>query len=260
MTKLVRDHLIMLLNKGLREDRRALTAYRQPVSVEYGISSKSAEGSARVRIGDTEVVAGVKLEVGDPFPDTPNQGTLMVGAELLPMSNPEFESGPPSIDSIELARVVDRGLRESKTIDFTKLCITKGEKVWMVMVDIYPINDAGNLFDAASLAALAALKNAQFPEYDAKEGKVSYDKRTSKSLPLTCLPIEVTIIKIQNTYLVDPSSDEWKHLDARLTIAVDEKGTICAMQKGGGDALTLQDIDQMISLAITKAHELRKVL
>src|SRR3989338_5346357 len=164
MIRVVRDHIRSLAEKGAREDGRDFLEYRKPIKIEYGVSSKSAEGSARVTIGDTEVVAGVKLEVGEPFPDTPDEGVLMVGAELLPLSNPEFESGPPSIDSIELARIIDRGIRESKCIDFSKLCIKKGEKVWMVFIDIYPINDSGNLFDAASLAALAALKDAKFPE------------------------------------------------------------------------------------------------
>ena len=117
---MIKDHIISLLAKDMREDGRKLTEYRKPIKIEYGISPKSAEGSSRVMIGDTEVVAGVKLEVGKPFPDTPDDGVLMVNAELLPLSNPDFESGPPSIASIELARVVDRGIRESHMIDTEK--------------------------------------------------------------------------------------------------------------------------------------------
>jgi len=260
MIRVVRDHIRSLAEKGAREDGRDFLEYRKPIKIEYGVSSKSAEGSARVTIGDTEVVAGVKLEVGEPFPDTPDEGVLMVGAELLPLSNPEFESGPPSIDSIELARIIDRGIRESKCIDFSKLCIKKGEKVWMVFIDIYPLNDSGNLFDAASLAALAALKDAKFPEYDAKEGKINYEKRTSKCLPLTKLPVLVTVLKIKKRYLLDPTSNEVDSLDARLSVATIDNNIICAMQKGGEEALTLEDIDAMVDIATKQANIMRKLL
>src|SRR3989344_4544556 len=163
MYKEIRSHIISLLNANTRLDGRKLTEYRKPIEIEYGVV-KTAEGSARVKMGETEVMVGVKLDVGEPYPDTPNEGTIIVGAELLPLSNPEFELGPPGIQAIELARVVDRGIRESKAIDFKKLCIEKGGKIWMVVIDICPINDAGNLFDASSLAAPAALKDARYPE------------------------------------------------------------------------------------------------
>jgi len=45
----------------------------------------NAEGSAKVRIGNTWVLAGVKIDVGEPFPDTPNQGIFVVNAELTPL-------------------------------------------------------------------------------------------------------------------------------------------------------------------------------
>lgn len=123
-----RDYIESLVAKHTRVDGRAFDAYRN-IEIEYGVSSKSAEGSARVKIGDTEVVAGVKLEVGSPFSDKPDEGSIMVNVELLPLSSPLFEAGPPSIDAIELSRVTDRGIRESKAIDFKKLCIVEGESL-----------------------------------------------------------------------------------------------------------------------------------
>lgn len=254
-----RQHIINLLQKNLREDGRKPTDYRK-ISVEYGIAPKSAEGSARVRIGETEVIAGVKLEIGEPYPDKPNEGTLMVTAELLPLSSPEFESGPPDIKSIELARVVDRGIRESEALDFKKLCIKEGEKVWICCVDIYPINDAGNLFDAASLAALAAIKDTKFVDYDKEKFLVNYEKKTNKSLPLKYLPVGVTVIKIGNTLLVDPSVEEWSELDSRLTVATIEDGRICALQKGGDLTLSIGDIEKIIEIATEKAKILRGYL
>ncbi len=61
--------------------------------------------------------------IGTPFADTPDKGVLSTNAELIPMGSPNFEAGPPDEHSIELARVVDRGIRESEMIDLEKMCI-----------------------------------------------------------------------------------------------------------------------------------------
>ena len=257
MYKELRSHIISLLEANTRLDGRKLTEYRQPITVEYG-AIRTAEGSARVKIGETDIMVGVKLEVGEPYPDTPDEGTIIVGAELLPMSNPEFEPGPPQIQAIELARVVDRGIRESKALDFKKLCITPGEKIWMVVIDICPINDAGNLFDASSLAALAALKNTRFPAFNGV--KVDYKNKTDNKLQLEKTPIAVTVIKIGNKFIVDPDTEEEKVVDARLTVSSIENGTLCAMQKGGDMPLSAEDIDKMLDIGIEKGKELRKHL
>ena len=257
MYRELRSHIIGLLDANTRLDGRKLTEYRKPITVEYGIV-KTAEGSARVKIGETDVMVGVKLEVGEPYPDMPDEGTIIVGAELLALSNPEFEPGPPGIQAIELARVVDRGIRESKALDFKKLCIASGEKVWLVVIDICPINDAGNLFDASSLAALAALKDAKYPAFDGE--KVDYKTKTDKKLHLEKHPIAVTVIKIGNKFIVDPDIEEERVIDSRLTVSSIENGTLCALQKGGDIPLTEEEISKMLDIGMEKTRELRKYL
>ncbi len=253
-------HVLASLEKDIRFDGRKFDEFRK-IEVQYGISKKSAEGSARVKIGDTEVVAGVKMEIGKPFPDNPDEGTIMANVELLPLSSPDFETGPPDIKSIELARaVIDRGIRESKTLDFKKLCIKKGEKVWMIYIDAYSINDAGNLADAMGIAALAALQDAKFPKYDEKSERIVYDEKTKKKLDLSQLPIPVTVIKIKGKYLLDPSLEEEKAKEARLTITTVDNGDIVAFQKGGNGTLTEEDILKMVELSTKKGKEIRKLL
>lgn len=253
MNESMKKHLIDSLNKGVRYDRRKLDEFRK-VEIEYGIS-KSAEGSARARIGNTEVIVGVKLGIEKPYPDTPEEGCLMVGAELLPLSSPDFESGPPGIESIELARVVDRGIREAKAIDMKKLCIEKGEKAWSVFIDVCTINDDGNLLDAAGLAALAALKDTKFPKYE--DDGINYKEHTKEKLPLSKFPLPVTVYKIGKNFLVDPNLDEQEAHDARLTVTTTD-GKICALQKGGDSPLTIEDIKAMVEIAMKKSQELKK--
>ncbi len=70
--KTVRD----LILKGKRIDDRGLMDYR-PLTIMLGTIEK-ANGSAQVYLGKTKVLAGVKVQVGTPFPDTPNEGILTV--------------------------------------------------------------------------------------------------------------------------------------------------------------------------------------
>ncbi|HJO01298.1 MAG: exosome complex protein Rrp42 [Candidatus Woesearchaeota archaeon] len=256
MNNELREHIIKLFESDTRLDGRKLTDYR-PVKVDVDVTP-NAEGSARVKIGDTEVIVGVKVEVMQPYPDSPDEGSIMVGAELLPLSNPNFEPGPPGIQAVELARIVDRGIRESKCLDFKKLCIKEGEKIWMIIIDICTINDAGNLPDASALAAIAALKNMKFPE--CKGDVIDYKKKTSKGLGLTDTPLSVTVIKIGDKFIVDPDSDEEKAIDARLTVASLSDGTLCAMQKGGDVPLSAEDIAKMVDIGLEKGKELRKLV
>jgi len=256
MTNL-KSYFMKLLDEGKRLDGRDILEYRKPLKIEYGIST-TAEGSAKITLGNTEVLVGIKLEIGKPYPDTPDQGSIMVGAELVPLSNPEFESGPPSIQAVELARVVDRGIRESKAIDFKKLCIEPGEKAWIVVIDIVTLNDDGGLIDACALAALAAVKDAVYPEFT--DGKIDYKKKTSKKIELSKEPIAVTVFKVGKHYIVDPTLEEEKVTDARLTITLTEEGELCALQKGGDYPITLDDVSRMIDIAMEKSKLLRASL
>ncbi|GIU69889.1 MAG: RNA-binding protein [Candidatus Woesearchaeota archaeon] len=251
-----KKHIIECLDKGIRYDNRSKEEFRD-IEIKTGII-ETAEGSAYVRCGNTEVIAGVKMSVDKPFPDTPDEGILMVGAELYPLSNPKYEAGPPDNTAIEVARVIDRGIRESKSIDNTKLCISSGEKVWAINVDIAPLNDDGNLIDVGSIAAVAAILNARFPKYENE--KVNYKIKTDERIPFSKIPVAVTVLKLGNNYIVDPTELEQEAADSRLTVTSLEDGSLCALQKGGDNPLTTEDIDKMISIAINKASEIRKLI
>jgi exosome complex component RRP42 len=256
MNQNFKEHVIKALDKNVRMDGRKKDEFRK-ITIEKGVIS-TAEGSAKVKCGETELIVGVKMALGEPYPDKQDEGVLMTGAELYPLSNPKFEGGPPGNDAIEIARVIDRGVRESGTIDTKNLCIKKGESVWMVSVDISPVNLDGNMIDLGALAAIAALKDTTVPPL--KDGKPDYKSKGKEKLPVSRLPVEVTVSKIGNNYLVDLTDEEERFVDARLTVAVLEDDELCAMQKGGDTPLKEEDVKQMIDLAIKKSKELRKLL
>ena len=248
-SNLTKDRITSYLMEGKRFDDRAEDEFRD-VQVEVNLSNK-AEGSAKVKIGNTEVWVGVKMGIGEPYPDSPDDGNLMVTAELLPLSSSKYEYGPPKFDAIELGRLVDRGIRESKYIDFSKLVIKKGEKVWQIFIDIYSINDDGNLLDASFIGALAALKSASIPHYDEKEEKIDYDKPAKDKLPLTDrIPFNYSIYKIGDKLLLDPTPEEEAASEGKLVLAVvnDKPLKICSMQKGDTMEISLEKFEEMMEL------------
>ena len=240
-----------LLARGLRIDGVRDPFTPRNVRVELGVVEK-AEGSALVKLGNTQVMAGVKMDVGAPFRDTPDQGVLTVHAEFVPLASPLFEPGPPDENAIELARVVDRSLREIGAVDLGQLVIRPGEKVWVVWVDLYILDHDGNLFDASMLAAMAALLDARMPYYEEIEtGDVIVDRsvKTEERLPIRHRVVTVTVAKIGRNLAVDPNFEEESVSDVRLVYALDEAGRIVGIQKSGEGALRREEVLRALEMA-----------
>jgi len=243
-SRLTGERIKEYLSEGKRFDGRKLDEFRE-ITIETGVS-KNAEGSARIKIGKTELLVGIKMSVSEPYPDSPNRGNLMVTAELLPLSSSRYELGPPKMESIELARVTDRAIRESKCIEFEKLCIKEGEKVWSVFIDIYSINADGNLLDAAEIGAIAALKNAKIPKYDEEKGEIVYGESSGKKLPLgKDIPLSITFHKIGDNLIIDPTREEEDISETRVTIG-SSHGNISSMQKGNSKELTEDEMYNLL--------------
>ncbi len=257
VSRIKQRRIAKLIADGKRLDGRGLTDYRE-IKVEKGVIER-AEGSARVYLGRTQVLVGVKIGIGEPFSDRPNEGVLTVNSELVPLASPEFEAGPPSEESIELARVVDRGIRESGAIDLEKLCIIPGKKVFIVFVDIYVLNHDGNLIDASAMAALAALLNTKLFNYEVVNGEVKIKPGFTK-LPIRNYPIAVTSAEIGGKLVVDPWLEEEEVMNLRITLIFEKDGKICAIQKGGGGTLTKDQIIEAARIFQKKAEELRKLV
>ncbi|MGC8969329.1 MAG: exosome complex protein Rrp42 [Conexivisphaera sp.] len=253
--RLRKEKLKELLAKGQRLDGRGLKDYR-PLSIRTSIISK-AEGSAQVYLGNTAVIAGVKASLDKPYRDTPDRGNLIVNAEILPLASPYIEPGPPNENAIELARVVDRGIRESGMVDLSKLVVKVGELVYSIFVDINVLNVDGNLFDAASYAAVAALATSRVPEYRLDEGGNPVQTGNLMALPLTGIPVSVTAVKIGDYVLYDPTEEEEAVMDTRLTMTFTEDG-ICALQKGGSGGWSPAEVVGLVEESFAKAKEIRE--
>jgi exosome complex component RRP42 len=132
----------------------------------------------------------------------------------------------------------------------TKLCIEPGKEVWIMFVDVHVLDYDGNLFDAANIAANAALKTAIVPAKRAGKGE-------DYPLPVLHQPISITAVKIDGKILVDPTHDEERVADARLTVATIETGNLCAMQKGLAGAFTMEEVSKVVDMSRRIGAEIR---
>lgn len=242
------------ISKGKRLDGRDLDQIR-PIEIEVGLIKK-ANGSARVKLGNTEVVAGVKVETGEPFEGLENKGALILSAEVLPTASPYIEPGPPDEETVELARVVDRGIRESEMLDLTKLVLISGEIVYVIFVDCSVINADGNLFDATSYAVVSALVDSKLPVFEIRDRKV-VDTGEKQNPPITTLPVSITAVRIGDSIILDPTAEEEACMDSRITITTNSDHNFAAIQKGSTGAFTVEQLKRAAATARIKGEEIR---
>ncbi len=253
-----RNYIKNNLKKEERIDGRGLWDYRE-LSIKSDII-KSAEGSADVILGNTRIIIGLKYDVGRPFPDLPNEGVCTVMAELLPLASPLFERGPPNEQSIELARVVDRGIRHADCVQTKKLCIKEKEAVYILFLDLYVINYGGNLIDAGGLGALISLISAHIPEGEWKNDAVEWTGSylTGKEI-VKELPIVFTYGKIDDIIFLDPNLPEELVCDGKISISVTES-KITSIQKSGSATFTIDEIKMLIKKSLEMGKKKRKEL
>ncbi|WP_440060200.1 exosome complex protein Rrp42 [Thermogladius sp. 4427co] len=255
LPKLKAETILKLLKRGERIDNRGLLDYRD-ISVRIGLIEK-AEGSALVRLGGTQIIAGVKTEIGSPFEDRPDEGVLQVHAEFVPLASPSFEPGPPNEDAIEVARVIDRSLREPKAIDLSKLVIQPGRTAWVIYNDIYVIDHDGNILDAGMIASMIALATAKLPKLEVSPEGFKIVRNTRENpIPVNLLVATVTMGILDNIIIVDPSLEEESVINTYLTISVDEKGRIVGIQKRGSQSISFKTLDTAIEVALKKGGQI----
>jgi exosome complex component RRP42 len=257
ISEIERNYVLSIVSKGKRVDSRGFEDIRG-AKIETGVIKK-AEGSALVTMGDTKVMVGVKVDIGAPFPDTPDRGVLTVNVEFTAGASPLFEPGPPDEEAIELARVVDRGIRESESVDLEKLCLIPGKKAWVIFVDVYVLDHSGNLFDASELGAMASLLTTKIPKAVVEEEEVKLETE-KEPLPMKNSSVSVTFAKVGNQILVDPTVEEESVMECRLTLATDQERHIVAAQKGGAGTFTPQEILKAVEITERTAVKLRELL
>lgn len=251
--KIRKNAILSFLKRGARVDERSFEDHRT-INIRTGLIP-NANGSSYVELGNTKVLAGIKIEPGTPYPDTPGEGNLIVNAEFMPHASPIFEPGPPDERAVELARIIDRSLRDVRAVDLGKLVIVPGKRVWNLFIDIYVVDYDGNIVDASSIATLTALLTARMPRVSqSPEGEIVISEEKTETLPILRKVVTATIAKIADEtsgdryYLADPSLEEEMISDTLITIAFSEDGLITGIQKSGLASISSDDIPKIVGL------------
>ncbi|CAM9786358.1 unnamed protein product [Pylaiella littoralis] len=286
------DFIIRALRSGRRADGRQLGDMRL---LRMVFARAEGEASAEIQLGRTRVLGVVTGEVVPPFPDRPTDGFLHFNVELGPMAAANFGERHSAL-SVEIARVIEVGVKESQALDTEALCIIGGEKVWQLRCDVHVLDHGGNLIDACVLATMAALRHFRRPEVTIDGSKVVVhhtDDKEPHPLALHHVPICVTFAIFEDTgdvlvsrptggggtsksvggmsgagmsssvtqyTAVDPTEAEEEVMKGRITFALTVHKEICALHKNGGVAMTRETILGCARLAAVKVEEIHHVL
>jgi len=236
------------------------------------LEAAACASGVEVQLGRTRVSVRISAEIVRPFPDRPTEGMYLFHTELSPMASPYFENASRvSIQSVEIGRIVERGLRDSHAIDCESLCIIAGEHVWSIRVDMTVLDDGGNLVDACALAAITALHGFRKPQTRITDGRLivhRLDEQEPAPLSVHHIPVSVTIAFFADPndtdapvmFAVDPSWKEEQVMDGSMTITLNAFREICAVQKAGGVPISVKTLLECNRVAAVKAKELLQVV
>lgn len=178
----------------------------------------------------------------------------------------EDRSGIQSMSG-SLTAAMDRILVDSDWFDVRELCVLEGKQAWTLFIDAVVIYDDGNVLDAIMMATKAALMITTVPAVDVvqPEGEnaeaeivVSDDPMNAKSLPLTHLPLSITLHRIGQTWCLDASKDESFCSIATMILSISHTGKLVSMEKSGLGALSSSALSSAIACAVDVGKSLHQ--
>lgn len=256
--------------QDIRTDGRKRLTYR-PISIETG-NIPQANGSARVKLGATDVIVSVKAELGKPNAFRPDKGKVSIYVDCSPTAAPAFEGRGGEELSAELSSALQCCLLGGKSgagagIDLSSLTIVEGKICWDLYIDGLVVSSDGNLLDALGAAIKAALSNTGIPRVTVAAEASSDDKpevdisdEEFLQFDTTGVPVIVTLTKVGRHYIVDATSEEESQMSSAVSVSVNRHGRICGLTKRGGAGLDPSVILDMISVAKHVSEQLMNKL
>jgi exosome complex component RRP42 len=200
--------------QGLRNDGRSLMDFR-PIVVEFGVMPNT-HGSARVRIGETDLIAVIKLKMRQvkDTKDFNNRVDFYVTCSAV--ASPEFAGKHGDAYAQKLASLLRKAYRNDLVLpELEKLKLSK-DRYYQTKIDILILQYDGNALDAASIAAKAALSDMKFiiptmiprdrgktvPQLPAKA------RSQVRTIDITNVPIIVTLNTVGDSLFIDATLQE----------------------------------------------------
>lgn len=255
------------LTQDLRLDGRARLDLR-PLHIQPSMIPQ-ASGSARVKMGGTDVIVGVKVEIGIPLASAPTSGRLVFGVDVSATASLAFQGRGGEELSVELTHALTQCFGGSATgagaaFPPGELGIIPGRTCWVVYVDGLVLSADGAILDVLAIAAKAALADTRVPlvavtgsnqsgEEDTLDFEVEDDPSKALQLPQQSVPVILTLRQCGKEYYVDATSSEEALMHPGMSVAVNSKGLVCGMLKTGVGGVAPSTLQQMIAHAQTLA-------
>lgn len=137
-------------------------------------------GSSLVRLGNTQVLCGISLQIGTPISNNARRsggsiGTTMAG--IAANHGTVGNSGGGDVVVVLLSTQQQQQQQQaavaateeqlqsiiSNMLDLSALIIIDGQAAWRIQLTIQVLQDDGNVWDATLLAAVAALTDVNLP-------------------------------------------------------------------------------------------------
>eukprot|EP00271_Cylindrocystis_brebissonii_P014362 TRINITY_DN35699_c0_g1_i1.p1 TRINITY_DN35699_c0_g1~~TRINITY_DN35699_c0_g1_i1.p1 ORF type:complete len:290 (-),score=45.08 TRINITY_DN35699_c0_g1_i1:192-1061(-) len=269
-----RKFLVDGVAQNLRNDGRSREDFR-PFELVTGVIQQ-ANGSCRLRLGGTDVLASVRAELGKPLEDRRNQGQLHIAVEMSATADPRYEGRGGDEYGAELARALERcffggASGQGAALNLDSLCIAEGRSCWVVYLDALVLNTDGNVLDAIAMAFKAALSDTVLPKVemvmgegddeDDDEGDIQLvEGEEGMKLDVSRVPVVITLTQVGFEHIVDATEDEESQMAAAISVAVLPNGHVAGASKRGSAGLDSSLVIDKIAAAGRLGRQLHRRL
>lgn len=249
-------HLISAaVGRNHRIDGRKKDEYRH-LEIVFG----KKYGSVLVAIGNTRVLATVTAEITEPKITRPSEGMLRISVDLSPMASPFFEANRLTDESVEIARLLERSIREARSFDTESLCLISGKKAWSLEANLVVFNTEGNVIESCSVALITAL--AHFRRKDvtvsANEELTVHEYDEKPLIPLTIFhyPFCTKFCFFGKEVVVDPLEAEESACEGYIVVGSNSHRELTAVHISGKSTASSDSILKCCNRAIERTKRL----
>jgi len=250
------------IKANFRQDGRECDGYRE-FSAETDVVSNT-NGSARVRLGGTDVLVGVKAVTGEPTND--GEGEIEFSVDCSGVASPEFADRGGESLSLSIANALRRMTLHATAYSRASLAIVPGT-CWILKVDVLVLQcSGGNLHDTVALAVRTALINTKLPVVELVKDpvsgevvdfEVSSDPNAIRDVGgLENFPLLVSVSEVASTCIVDATEQEECCIGGRLVVAVNAQGSVCCVIQDKSGGIAPAALLDMLRIAQKTSNEL----
>lgn len=243
-----------------RIDRRKRDEYRH-MEIVFG----KKYGSVLVAIGNTRVLATVTAEIAEPKVSRPSEGMLRISVDLSPMASPFYETNRLMDESVEIARLLERSIREARSFDTESLCLISGKKVWALEANLVVFNTEGNVIECCSVALIAALSHFRRKDVTVTTGTeelIIHEFDEKNPIPLTIFhyPFCTKFCFFGPEIVVDPLESEESACEGYIVVGANSYRELTTVHISGKSSTSRDSILKCCNRAIERTKRLTDYL